>query len=154
MFSPVFTELGPTNEYNTFSHVITYEDSLQVPPVSGTVVITSLQPSEDPDSIVISGNTISGYFYDSFDKTLKYRTPDNRFITVDKFTDIDKENLSEMISYRPSLDFSRIFSYRADAYVGDSIVDTKIYTIEVVQDWTSGMESLKEYVNASSKSYR
>jgi hypothetical protein len=24
----------------------------------------------------------------------------------------------------------------------------------VLQDWTSGMESLKEYVNASSKSYR
>lgn len=150
MFSPFFTELGPTNEYTNFNHTITYEDGL----VSGIVIITSLQPNEDPDSIVISDNVISGYFYDCFDKTLTYRTPDNRFITVDRFTDIDKQNLSEMVSYHPSLDFSRTFSYRADAYVGDNIVDTKIYTIEVVQDWTSGMESLKEYVNASSKSYR
>jgi hypothetical protein len=151
MFSPFFTELGPTNEYTTFSYTITYEDGLLM---SATVVITSLQPSEDPDSIVIAGNTISGYFYDSFDKTLTYRTPDNKFIIVDKFTEIDKNNLSEMISYHPSLDFSKTFFYRADAYVGDNIIDTKTYTIEVVQDWTSGMESLKEYVNASSKSYR
>jgi hypothetical protein len=150
MFSPTLSELGSINEYITFSHTITYVDNF----ITGNVVITSLQPEEDPDSIVISGNIISGYYYDSFDKELQYRTPDNKFITVDKFTAIDKQILSEMIYYHPSLDFSKIFSYRADAYISGNIVSTKIYTIEVLQDWTSGMESLKEYVNASSKSYR
>jgi hypothetical protein len=152
MFNPISTELGPTNENVSFSETITYVDNLQFPPINATVVLTALD--NNPDSIVISGNTISGYYYDSFEKEVQYRTPDNRFITLDNFTDIDKTNLSEMIYYHPSLLYSRIYSYRADAYNNGNIIATKTYTMEVLQDWTSGMETLKEYVSASTKQIR
>ena len=142
-FSPVSTTLGTVNENNSFSFTITYATVL--PPASLSVIITPLETN--PNSIVISGGTISGYYYDTFDNTITYRTKTDTFITVPKFEQIDLNKLSEMVSYKASLVHYKNFTYRADAMnINGTVAASQVYTIIVSNDWTAGRDNLKTFV--------
>lgn len=142
-FSPVSTTLGTVNENTNFSFTVTYATLL--PPASLSVVITPLETN--PNSIVISGGTISGYYYDTFDNTITYRTKTDTFITVPKFEQIDLNKLSEMVSYKASLVHYKNFTYRADAMnINGTVASSQVYTIIVSNDWTAGRDNLKTFV--------
>ena len=142
-FNPVSTTLGTVNENNSFSFTITYATVL--PPASLNVIITPLETN--PNSIIISGGTISGYYYDTFDNTITYRTKTDTFITVPKFEQIDLTTLSEMVSYKASLVHYKNFTYRADAMnINGTVAASQVYTIIVSNDWTAGRDNLKTFV--------
>jgi hypothetical protein len=147
---PESTDLGSVNEIVSFSHTITYEeeDPETMTMVSYPVTITANQVN--PNTISISGGTLSGYYFDSFDNTITYRTPEGSFTVVTKFNQIDISQLYEMISYKASTVLSKTFTYTATAKDGDTIVATQTYSKTVTNDWTSGKNSLQEYVGYAS----
>jgi hypothetical protein len=147
---PESTDLGSVNEIVSFSHTITYEeeDPETMTMVSYPVTITVNQVN--PNTISVSGGTLSGYYFDSFDNTITYRTPEGSFPVVTKFNQIDLSRLDEMISYKASTVLSKTFTYTATAKDGDTIVATQTYSKTVTNDWTSGKNSLQEYVGYAS----
>ena len=147
---PESTDLGSVNEIVSFSHTITYEeeDPETMTMVSYPVTITVNQVN--PNTISISGGTLSGYYFDSFDNTITYRTPEGSFPVVTKFNQIDISRLDEMISYKASTVLSKTFTYTATAKDGETIVATQTYSKTVTNDWTSGKNSLQEYVGYAS----
>jgi hypothetical protein len=148
MWSPESTDLGSVNEIVSFSHTVSYTDELTM--TSYPVTITANEVN--PNTISISGDTISGYYFDSFDNTITYRTPEGSFPVVTKFNQIDIDKLYEMVSYKASVVSSKTFTYTANAKDGDDIIATQVYSKTVTNDWTSGKNSLQEYVGyASSK---
>jgi hypothetical protein len=150
MWNPISSDLGSVNENVQFSHTVSYEaeDPLTMTMVSYPVTITANEAN--PSSISISGDTISGFYFDSFDNTITYRTPEGTFPVVTKFNQIDTTKLYEMISYKASTSQSRTFTYTATALNGSEIVATQVYTKTVTNDWTSGKNSLQEYVGYAS----
>jgi hypothetical protein len=143
-WTPSESDLGGLNEIVSFSHTITYTDDTVEPPVEYPVVIV---PTENnPDTINIAGNTISGYYVDSFNSLIKYRTKLSEFITVSKFNQISQEKLDQMISYKASLERTKVYSYTAKAMDGNNVVASTTYTKTVNNDWTSGKNSLQYYV--------
>ena len=150
MWNPVSSDLGSVNENVQFSHTVSYEaeDPLTMTMVSYPVTITANEAN--PSSISISGDTISGFYFDSFDNTITYRTPEGTFPVVTKFNQIDITKLYEMISYKASTSQSRTFTYTATALNGSEVVATQVYTKTVTNDWTSGKNSLQEYVGYAS----
>jgi hypothetical protein len=98
MWNPVSSDLGSVNENVQFSHTVSYEaeDPLTMTMVSYPVTITANEAN--PSSISISGDTISGFYFDSFDNLITYRTPEGTFPVVTKFNQIDITKLYEMIS--------------------------------------------------------
>lgn len=150
MWNPVSSDLGSVNENVQFSHTVSYEaeDPLTMTMVSYPVTIIANEAN--PSSISISGDTISGFYFDSFDNTITYRTPEGTFPVVTKFNQIDITKLYEMISYKASTSQSRTFTYTATALNGSEIVATQVYTKTVTNDWTSGKNSLQEYVGYAS----
>jgi hypothetical protein len=149
---PESTDLGSVNEIVSFSNTITYEqeDPGTMTMVSYPVTITVNQVN--PNTISVSGGILSGYYFDSFDNTITYRTSEGSFPVVTKFNQINIDQLYEMISYKASLVSSKTFTYTATAKDGDTIIATQVYSKTVTNDWTSGKNSLQEYVGyASSK---
>jgi hypothetical protein len=142
-FTPAETDLGAVLENVEFSHTITYFTE-EEPIEELQVVVTALD--ENPSSILVSGNTVSGYYFDSFDNTITYRTPDGTFPVVQKFEQINRDELDEMISYKASTVRTKIFSYRADAYLEDELVVSQTYTKTVQNDWTTGKNYLQTFV--------
>jgi len=147
---PASTDLGSVNEIVSFSHTITYEeeDPLTMTMVSYPVTITANQVN--PNTISVTGASISGYYFESFDNTITYRTPEGSFPVVTKFNQIDVDRLYEMISYKASTASSKTFTYTATAKNGDTVVATQTYSKTVTNDWTSGKNSLQEYVGYAS----
>lgn len=139
---PSNANLGSVNENVNISHTITYTDDMTM--VSYPVTITVNETN--PNTITISANTISGYYQDSFNNTIKYRTPEGTFPVVAKFNEIDLSRLEEVISYKASTSTSKIFTYTATAKDGLTTVATQTYTKTVTNDWTSGKISLQTYV--------
>ena len=150
MWNPVSSDLGSVDENVQFSHTFSYEeeDPLTMTVVSYPVTITANEVN--PSSISISGDTISGFYFDSFDNLITYRTPEGTFPVVTKFNQIDIAKLYQMISYKASTSQSRIFTYTATALNGSEVVSTQVYTKTVTNDWTSGKNSLQEYVGYAS----
>jgi hypothetical protein len=144
------TDLGSVNENVNISHSITYSevDELTLEEVSYPVTITANETN--PSTISITGNTISGVYSDSFDNTITYRTAEGTFPVVTKFNQIQLGDLYEMISYKASVSRSKIFTYTATARNGSTVVATETYSKTVTNDWTSGKNSLQEYVGYAS----
>lgn len=155
-WTPSDTDLGTVTENSSFSHTVSYEetDPETLETIVYSVSITALE--ENPDTIIISGDTLSGYYYDSFNNLITYRTAEGTFPQVTKFEQIGLGDLYQMISYKASLERTKVFSYRADAYDPldpETIVASETYTKTVQNDWTQGKNSLQTYVgytNASS----
>ena len=141
-WTPLSTDLGSVNENVSISHTVTYVDDATM--TSYPVTITATETN--PNTITISGDTLSGYYQDSFNNTITYRTPEGTFPVVTKFNQIDLNTLDEMISYKASTSTSRVFTYTATAKDGAITVATQTYTKTVTNDWTSGKISLQTYV--------
>jgi hypothetical protein len=160
MFYPSNTQLGTVLENQNFSHTIYYEVSLTSgTPVelggTGVTTTTTRYPvvitfnEQNPATVTkVDGDpaVLSGYYYDSFDNTLQYRTPQDTFVTVDKFEDISQSELSEMVYYLADTRTSINYTYTAKAMDGSLVKAINIYTITVQNDWTNGKNSLQTYV--------
>lgn len=160
MFYPIERVLGTVLEYENFSYGIYYE----VETTSGTSVesggtgvttTTTRYPvqivfnQENPPTVIKTNGdpaNLSGYFYDSFDNSLQYRTPQNTFVVTDKFEKIDRSALSEMIYYLADTRRTIDYTYTANAMDGDDVIASTTYTITVQNDWTNGKNTLQTYV--------
>lgn len=140
-WTPLLTDLGSLNENVNFSHTIVYEEEDPITLVLTSYPVTITAAEINPNTVLISANSISGFYRDVFDNIIKYRTPEGTFPVVTKFDQIDISKLDEMISYKASLSVSRVFSYVATA---NGVSQT--YTKTVTNDWTSGKTSLQTYV--------
>jgi hypothetical protein len=143
-------DLGSINENVNFSHSITYTEIDELTSLETSYPVTITANETNPSTISIAGNTISGFYSDSFDNTITYRTAQGTFPTVTKFNQIELGDLYEMISYKASVSRSKIFTYTATARNGSTIVATETYSKTVTNDWTSGKNSLQEYVGYAS----
>jgi len=141
-WDPVSSSLGSVDENVNISHSITYTDDLTL--ISYPVTITANEIN--PNTITVSGNSISGYYTDSFDNTITYRTEEGELPVVSKFSQIPISELHEMVSYKASTITSKTFSYTAVAKDGSTVIATQIYTKTVTNNWTSGKNSLQQYV--------
>ena len=141
-WTPSETDLGSVNENVNISHTFTYVDDGDMTeyPVTVTAVETN------PVTISVSGDSITGYYTDSFDNTITYRTESGDFPVVSKFSEIDLTQLDQMISYKASTVLSKIFTYTATAKDGDTVVASQTYTKTVTNDWTEGKTNLQTFV--------
>jgi hypothetical protein len=151
-FLPTNTVLGTTDEFKNVSFIITYETTtLGTAGIGGlvgtptvvatqTVTVTALDSN---NTITTAGNTITGYYSESFQNAIEYRTPDDKFVDVQKFKQIDKTNLSEMIYYKADPSKTRTYRYLARASGGD----TQIYTVIVKNNWNTGRNEMLSYIN-------
>ncbi len=78
-FEPATTLLNTLDEFKNLSHTITYIGYIGSVGTSYPVTITAL---DDNDTINVSGNTISGFYSNSFDDFIHYRNKDDTFTTV------------------------------------------------------------------------
>lgn len=141
-WNPSETDLGSVNENVNISHSFTYIDDVD----STEYPVTIIAVETNPSTISISGNTISGYYTDSFDNVITYRTEDGNFPVVSKFNEIDLDKLYQMVSYKASTVLSKTFTYTAMAKNGDIVVASQTYTKTVTNDWTQGKNSLQTFV--------
>jgi hypothetical protein len=142
-WTPSDTNLGSLLENNTFAYSIEYTDVL------GTPYPVTVSASEQIDSVTVRDNLIFGYFYDAFNNTIKYRTLDGELPVVTRFSDIQVNKLHEMVSYKASLERTRVYNFNAVAKDGEVVLDTKQFTITVNNDWTTGKNNLKMYISNS-----
>jgi hypothetical protein len=90
-WTPSSTDLGSVNENVSISHTVTYIDDATMTSYPVTIAATET----NPNTITISGDTLSGYYQDSFNNTITYRTPEGTFPVVTKFNQIDLNKLEE-----------------------------------------------------------
>jgi hypothetical protein len=137
IWSPASTQLTTVNEFNNLSFGISYTDELGTP---HPVTITTTQPNS---TVVVSGNTITGYYSDAFNNSIEYRdNNDNLYKNVPKFSDIDTKQLSEMIEYKADTTSRIVYSYTATASTGA----TQTYTINLDNNWNTGRDELLRYI--------
>jgi hypothetical protein len=146
-FLPTNTVLGTTDEFKNISYTVTYEQTsggVGGSPGTTTTYSVTLTAIDANDTINVTGNTISGYYSESFVHDIQYRTPEpnHEFINVEKFEQIDKTKLSELIYYKADIRRSRDYQYLASANG-----QTQIYTVTVTNNWNTGRDQLISYVN-------
>ena len=148
-FSPSSTVLNTLYELKNLSHSISYTDTTGGLGATGfyvtyPVTITTNQPNS---TVAVAGNTISGYYSDSFSNQIHYRTVDDRFVVVTKWSDIlmaiADGVLSEVYYYQADTTTRIVYSYLATAGNGA----TQTYTINVDNDWTSGRNQVIKFTN-------
>lgn len=141
-----FESFPNIDEYAAFSHSLTYTDD-ENPTAVYTVVVT---PSEvNPETVGVSGNNISGYYSDVFDMYVRYKTKavPNEYIVVNNFRKIDVEKLEQIIEYKPDTTPNKTYTYTANVYNQGALVDTKIYTKVVNNNWDLNKELLLRYLS-------
>jgi hypothetical protein len=160
MFYPTNTLLGTVLEYENFNFPIYYEEettsgtSIESGGTGVTTTVTRYPVSitfneENPTTITKTDGdpaSISGYYYDAFDNSLQYRTPQDTFVTVNKFEEINQNALSEMVYYLADQRRTIDYTYTAKAMDGTTVKAINIYTIKVQNDWTNGKNTLQTYV--------
>ena len=142
-WEPALTQLNTVDEFNNISHTITYsETTIGIGGSTTTydVVVTAIDPN---GTISAAGNTISGFYSDSFTNDIQYRTQDNQFVNVRKWSEIDRSKISEVVYYKADTTRRKVYSYLARASNGA----TQTYTINVDNNWSSGRDSLLNEVN-------
>jgi hypothetical protein len=138
-------ELPNIDEYVAFSHSFTYSDD-EFPSQTYTVVLT---PSEaNPETVFISGNNVSGYYSDVFDMFVKYKTKavPNEYIEVNNFRKIVVEKLEQIIEYSPDLTPNKTYTYTANVYSEGDLVDARVFTKIVNNNWDLNKELLLRYI--------
>jgi hypothetical protein len=179
---PEDTLLGTHPELGEFTHEIEYyepgteADPLADPPVEGGEDVyynVRITPQEgNPETIIFTEGivetsvaSIGGYFKQAFNDSLTTKSNDGVISTITTleepvggvFSKVNRDSLTQVISFKADTTRSRLFTYTATAYeiIDDEevVVATNEYTI-LLQDknWTPGMMNLKELVSyASSK---
>lgn len=146
-FSPSTTQLNTINELKNLSHTITYIENDGASGIGGGTIYPVTITTDMPNTTInIVGDTISGYYSDSFQNEIHYRTVDDQLITVNKWQDIAyaiaAESLSELYYYKADTTSRIVYTYTATAH-GHS----QTYTINVDNDWTFGRNQLIKYTN-------
>jgi hypothetical protein len=149
-FVPSDPLLDTVTENFAFSHVIAYNG---VDSTGATVSydVTLKANEANPSTIVINANAISGYYYGQFPADIQYLAKDGSYLNVGTFDQIDTTKLREVIYYKASMVTSKTYNYTATATYTDPstlITDTQtqVYQIVLMNDWSSGITSLKSYV--------
>lgn len=142
MFLPSNTLLGKHREMDELSYTITYEKLNEITGILTPYPVTLSALDILPETINIDGNTISGFFSDSFSQSLQFLDIMGNYTTVTKFT--EAENVDETIAFHPSMVQTRNFNILAMANN-----ETQTYTITVLNDWTSGRDSLVALVEGT-----
>lgn len=136
------TELGAVDELVPFSHSVTYTD-----PLYPSVFVSLQAVEENPSTVYISGNNITGYYQGSFNISVLYKNTKDQFVTVTNFKDIKTEELHEVISYSPSSEPLKIYNYIATATDPNGVVlSTMAYTKTVNNNWDINRKLLVQYV--------
>jgi len=151
-FLPTNTVLGTTDEFKNVSYAITYETTTLgtagIGGLAGTPTVTTTQTvtltAIDPnDTITIAGNKITGYYSESFQNAIEYRTPDEQLVDVQKFNQIDKTNNEHLIYYKADVNKTRDYHYLATASGGA----TQVYTVTVMNNWNTGRDEMLSYID-------
>lgn len=155
-FSPSSPELITIDdnlfETQQFSKTISYTgDILTYPTATWTVSIT---PSEVYPNVVVTNNSISGYYSGVFPgASIQYLDDNLEYKTVYSWADV--VNAKEIIRYSPSTSQSRTITYTAvatryDTPGGQGIIEeTMPFTIVVCNNWSTGQALLKAAVKAT-----
>ena len=138
------------DEYEAFSHSLTYSDT-DFPSKTYNVVFVASE--QNPENVFISGNNISGYYSDVFDMFVRYKTTavPNEYINVNNFRKIDLEKLEQVMEYSPDLTHNKVYTYTANVYEGvgnqATLVTTREYTKTVINNWDLNRELLLRYIS-------
>lgn len=138
-FTPENSLLNTLDEFKNLSHKITYTGYEGSVATNYPVTVTAI---DENDTINVFGDTISGYYSNSFEDNIHYRNKDDTFTTVNKFNQINIEKLYGIYHFDADSNQSVTYSYLAEAN-GDS----KVYTIVVTNNWTNGRNQLLRYTN-------
>lgn len=138
-FEPTNTNLNTLDEFKNLSHTIRYYGYVGSAVTYYPVTVTAL---EENTTINVEGDTISGYYSDSFEHDIHYRNKDDTFTTVHKFEQIDTEKLYGIYHYDANENRTKIYNYLAQANG-----DEQIYTVTVTNNWTNGRNQLLKYSN-------
>jgi hypothetical protein len=137
-FTPVNTLLATVNEFQNISFTITYTSLFLG---NQPVTITANQPL--PPNIIINANNIRGFFSDSFDNIIRYRTDQDTFVEVSKFTEVDEEELYGIYHFDADSMVQIPYTFTASVPNGD----TETYTIIVLHNYTPNRNQLVKYTN-------
>lgn len=174
-WTPEETLLGTHGELQNFSHAIQYYeagaagDPEAIPPVPAgedTYYNVRITPQQvNPNTVIFTqGNPgiVSGFYKGIFNDSLTTRSETGVITTITTlgapegsvFEKVNRNGLSEVISFKADTTRSRTFTYLAEALDGETVIASQVYTI-LAQDlnWTPGQINLKELVsNASGNS--
>ena len=136
-WSPSNTTLGTVDERDAFSFTITYTDDITQQTEDVTIT------ANDPDSnVVITDNNITGQYEDVFDQTIKYRTKQDAFVEVQKWSEINTTELYGV--YHFIQDPTQTKTYTFEAMAGGA---SQIYSIVVNNSLDYDKRQLAKYVN-------
>jgi type II secretory pathway pseudopilin PulG len=158
-FNPSSNVLNTVNEFQNLNHTITYSETVGLVTTNYTVTISPVTnyatEIRDKDNNITAGtgsrtiptlkilnNTITGYYSEAFDNQIQYRDNDDNIFTVNRFSDVDKTNLSELIYCLADTTNRKTFSYIATASNGA----TQTYIINVDNNWTTERDELLRYI--------
>ena len=135
-WTPASTLLLTIDEFKNFSNSITFTSAL------GVFEPVTITTTNQNNTVNITGNTISGYFSESFlNAQIEYRTFNDTFVNVSKFSDINITDLNELIYFKPDPTISQTYSYLAT-----STTSSQTYTIVVTNNWSVGRDTLLRYI--------
>jgi len=136
-WNPSNTTLSTVDERDTFSFTITYTDDITQQ--SEDVTITANDP--DPD-VVITDNNIAGQYEDVFDQTIKYRTKQDTFVEVQKWSEINTNELYGVYHFIQDPTPTKTYTFIASA--GGA---SQTYSIIVNNSLDYDKRQLAKYVN-------
>lgn len=143
-FLPTTINLNTLDEFKNLLHKIQYYEEFGIAPaLTQTYYPVTITAVIDNSTIKINGDTISGYYSDAFNNDIHYRNKDDTFTTVNKFEQINTNNIYGIHHYDADENRTRVYSYIATASTGA----TQTYTVTVTNNWSNGRNQLLKYNN-------
>lgn len=139
-FLPATANLNQLEEEANFSHRITYISPL------GVGMPVTITASKANDTVIVNSNTISGKYTSVFNYQIKYRTFDDKLVTVNNWNSVIQaiadQKLSQMYSYTRDNDQYKDYTYTASANN-----ESFVYTISVTNNFSPGRNQLVKLTN-------
>lgn len=135
-WSPSNTTLGTVDEGDAFNFTITYTN------VGGQSENVTITTNDLDPGVIITNNNIAGKYEDVFDQTIKYRTKQDTFVEVQKWSEINTAELYGI--YHFIQDTARTKTYTFVATAGAA---SQTYSVIVNNDLDYDKRQLAKYVN-------
>lgn len=139
-FIPASANLNQLDEGSNFSHRISYVD---ITGLSKPVTITASQENE---TVNVDSNTISGKYTNVFNYEVKYRTFNDKLVTVNNWKSVVQaivdQKLFQIYSYTRDGDAYKDYHYTATANS-----ESFVYTIAVTNNFSPGRNQLVKLTN-------
>ena len=135
-WSPSNTTLGTVDERDAFSFTITYTN------ISGQSENVTITTNDSDSGVIITNNTISGIYQDVFDQTIKYRTKQDTFVEVQKWSEINTDELYGVYHFIQDPATTKTYTFEATA--GGA---SQTYSIIVNNSLDYDKRQLAKYVN-------